>query len=106
MNCLGLNIDGSGRTRDSEGTGLQRVLSEGWVASLDRVEPHIILLAEATLDNHVLGELLRKNASGLLPDAKPCTMSRSGGVAPLPLVGVEGSPCRVLALRLWLQGSE
>ena len=37
------------------------------------------LLAQATLDNHVLRELLRKNASGLLPDAKPCTISRSGG---------------------------
>ena len=37
------------------------------------------LLAEVTFDNHVLRELLRKNASGLLPDAKPCTMSRSGG---------------------------
>ena len=37
------------------------------------------LLAQATLDNHVLREQLRKNASGLLPDAKPCTISRSGG---------------------------
>ena len=42
-------------------------------------------------------------------DVKQALRVRDGDlllVAPLPLVGVEGSPCRVLALRLWLQGSE
>ena len=42
-------------------------------------------------------------------DVKQALRVRDGDllvVVPLPLVGVEGSPCRVLALRLWLQGSE
>ena len=44
MNCLGLNIDGSGRMRDSEGTGLQGCCRKaglpGWTG-----EPRIIYRA-------------------------------------------------------------
>ena len=43
------------------------------------------------------------------PDVKQALRVRDGDllvVAPLSLIGVEGSPSRVLALRLWLQGSE